>query len=153
MTIKDQLTTKFETRKEEIKRKKQEERIKNRIDNTEYKKLRERSKDLIDDTLTQIVLNAPFYDESKCICIKVKSFERVQEEQFILDNGYEINTKDIKRFCRKYKLKLKYQYKCNSKYGVTLMHTYRLYKGKQHFYEGAKGIEVEHFEAYIIGRK
>lgn len=89
-----------------------------------------------DDTLTQIVLNVSFYDESGWVCIKAKSSERLEGQQFILNSGYEITAHDIRRFCRKHKLKLKYQYKHNSKHGVTLRQTYRLYREYNIFMSG-----------------
>lgn len=151
MNMKNQLRIKFEMQEQQEKRRKQEERIKNRIENTAYKKLKRESKDSINQRLLQIVLNTPFCNEDGWVHVKVKFPEKGQEEQWILDNGYRINQKDIKRFCRKYKLKLKYQYKCNSEfYGITLSHTYKWYKGERHLYEGRKA-EFEYLEAYRIG--
>lgn len=152
MTIKDQLNTKFETRKGEIKRKKQEERIKRKAKTKEYKKLKQESKQLIDERLTKIVLNTPFYDESEWIRIKAKDCEypyRISDERLlILDNGYIIDKDDVKKFCRKNKLKVRYEYVSES---FSKREIYRCYRGKQ--FRNFHNNIPEYFESYIITTK
>lgn len=154
MNMKDQLHSKIKMKTAEEKRRKQEEKIKNKIALDKHEKLRKESSILINERLTQIILTSPFYNEKGWIKVDARedgwpSIGKTKR-QLILDNGYEIDTKDIKRFCRKNKLKIRYEYYYRYYKGLFRhTHTYRLYKGEENW-RCDENIYYEYFSAYII---
>ncbi len=161
MSIKNQLRAKFKSQKE--KRKEERKRVKreNRIEAKKYRRLKKESKHLIDERLEKIILDSPFCEKDGWTRIEARgklSYERGKvKSQLILDNGYIIEPNDVRRFCIKNRLRLRYEYIERDNW-VPRYYTYIFYKGEYHCvveYYGYVGVERyerdEYFYAYLIG--